>query len=333
MNMLIYLLSLMITTSLCATPLQLHGPQLSPSLMLDLKERFNIEVLVETGTWGADTAKRGSSIFREVYTVELDHDLFVSASKKLAPFSNVYPFEGHSPAVLKQILPNVKGRVLFWLDAHWCGENTARFEKNSPIRDELLAIKESGVKTGVILIDDIRCFCNLPDELLGYGGYPLLSEIKEIVMSINPNYEFWVLGDMAIAFLKEDHVEVSPLVFACTMSRLFTEVESGTILETESIFIDHCNDPDSSAIDFLQCFIIPSTEFITYHLMLWKGLIELGRQNFSVAASLFEKVLQMGYRHWRIYLYLAKANAGQAINRFGTAQDLFLQAAILQEKK
>lgn len=299
--------------------------------MRELKEKFHIDVLIETGTWGGETAKNGGAIFQDVYTVELEHDLFQRAANKLAFLPNVHTFEGHSPQFLKQILPHISGRILFWLDAHWCGDNTARFGKNTPILDELLAIKESGIKTAIILIDDIRCFHNLPEEILGYGGYPLLGEIKNLVLSINPDYEFWLLGDMAIAFPKEDCHEVSPLVRACTASRLLGEDGDCTILETENMLLQHCNDPDSLAIDQLQCLVIPSTEFIAYHLVLWKGLIEFGRNNFALAAQSFEQVLRGGYHHWRVYLYLA--NAEQAQGHAEKANQLFTQASILREKK
>ncbi len=293
----------------CSPPLQLHGPQLSPDLMQTLKERFKIDVLVETGTWGGETAKNGSLFFQEVYTVELSHDLFQRAADKLISFPNVHTFEGHSPVFLEKILPQIEGRVLLWLDAHWCGDNTASCGKNTPIIEELQAIKTSGLKTAVILIDDIRCFHNLPEEVIGYGGYPQLNVIQELVHAINQDYEFWLLGDMAIAFLKEDLQEVSSLIQACTVSRLFNPLsdDAEEVMKAEGLLLEHCNDLDAQAIDFLQCLVIPSTEFITFHLILWKGLLELGRGNFVSAAHCFEKVLNAGYDHWRVYEYLAKA--------------------------
>ena len=328
LNAIVYALFLIVIFPLFSNSIQLHGPQLSFDLMQDLKNRFNIEVLVETGTWGGETARNASSIFKEVYTVELSHDLFQQAKDKLMYLPNVRSFEGDSPLFLKRVIPKIHGRILFWLDAHWCGDNTARAEMNTPIRNELLAIQESGLNTAIILIDDIRCFHNLPEEIAGYGGYPLLDEIKALVFSINPNYEFWILGDMAIAFLKEDRQEVSPLVQACTASRLFKDSDDSMIIEIENALIQHCNDPDSSAIDFLQCLVIPSTEFIAYHLALWKGLVEFGRKNFDWAVRSFEQVLSGGYQHWRVYWYLARAE--QAQGHTERANELFAMAKQLR---
>jgi hypothetical protein len=307
-----YIIFLVFSQVFAYQQITLHGPQLSSDLMQKLIEDFKVDILIETGTWGGETARKASPLFREVYTVELSHELFQQVSPSFNLFLNIHAFEAHSPVFLKEILPKLEGRILFWLDAHWCGDHTARLGKNTPIKEELEAIRESGLKNGIILIDDVRCFHNLPEEVIGYGGYPTIHEIKQLILSINPDYEFWLLGDMAIAFPKQYNQDISPLVYACTVSRLFlpTDGDDLEVVAAEQLFRKYCNAPESRAIDFLQCLVIPSTEFITFHLILWKGLLELGRQNFSVAAECFEKVLNNGYRHSRIYLYLAEAKQG-----------------------
>lgn len=311
--MIIWLLACLchITAIFASQPLHLNGNQLSPEMMQYLVDTFHTEVLVETGTWGGRTAANASKFFQEVYTVELSHDLFLQGSRFLENIPHVHALEGHSPAILEKIIPSIQGKILFWLDAHWCGEGTAHFGKNTPIQDELEVIRKSGVKNAVILIDDIRCFHNLPDDVLGYGGYPTLQEIKAQVLAINPSYSFYILGDMAIAVPDEERPPISPLVQACTTSRLFEGValHDSSIIEVESAFRTHCNDPEAHEIDFLQCLVIPSTEFITYHLILWEGLLQLGRANYQNAANCFKKVLASGYTHERVYQYLAEAES------------------------
>jgi hypothetical protein len=165
----------------------------------------------------------------------------------------------------------------------------------------------------LIIIDDIRCFQNLPEETRdGYGGYPPIQEVKQQLLEINPNYAFWILGDMAIAYPNEPQIEVSLLVQACTASRLFEPGKDNwqELLEAEKIFIDHCYEIEAQEIDALQCLVIPSTEFITSHLILWEGLLQLGRKNYSLAAHCFETVIKNGSPHWRLFWYLALAQIG-----------------------
>ena len=51
-----------------------------------------------------------------------------------------------------------KRPVLFWLDGHYSGGDTAKGELDTPVSVELDSILESPVKGHVILIDDARCF-------------------------------------------------------------------------------------------------------------------------------------------------------------------------------
>lgn len=278
--------------------------------MQQMIEIFDVDILVETGTWGGDTANTAAHFFKEVYTVELHHELFLKCINRLNGISNVHCYEGHSPVFLKQVVPDIKGRILFWLDAHWCGDDTALWEDTkTPICDELLAIKESGLQNGIILIDDIRCFQNLPNDYPEFGGYPLVSTIKSLILDINENYAFYVLGDVAIAFPKDDRIKISPLMQSCTTSRLFEDSckNYDEVLQAEMVIQKYANKPETKAIDMLQRHITPSTEIITYHYMLWNGLVQLGRNNSENAQKCFQKALDAGYRHWRVYWYLSLA--------------------------
>lgn len=289
----------------------LDGSQLNPSLMQKLIQLFDIQNLVETGTFGGDTSRLASHYFKKIYTIELKHDYFQKSLISFKNYPNIYPLEGHSPYLLKQIIPQIDGKILFWLDAHWCGENSAKWnEQMTPIREELIAIKECGLKNSIILIDDVRIFHGLPNDFPEFGGYPTINEVKVMIEEINPKYEFYILGDTAIAFPREACVEPSALLKALTKSRLFQINDANdqdilNVLAAEKIIQNLANTPEAKNIDALQRYVYPGSEAITYHLMLWQGLVELGRHHFKTASDYFQRTLNTGYTHWRIYWYLA----------------------------
>lgn len=289
--------------------ISLEGPQMTTSLMKKMIDLFNVDTFVETGTWGGGTAEKASSYFKEVYTVELDNDLFERGRNRLKNYSNIHYFQDDSPNFIINIVPTIQGKILFWLDAHWCGEYTARSDKNTPIYKELQSIKASGLKNSIILIDDVRCFHNFPDEFPEFGGYPSINEIKKLILDINPEYHFCIIGDIVCAFSSDEDIEVTPLVENCTISRLFNvkDPDYSEVLLAEQAIQNHAYDSDAEAIQKLQCYVVPSTEFITFHLILWKGLIHLGKKEYSQAIDCFNRTQNAGYHHWRVTWYLAQA--------------------------
>lgn len=303
-----WLLALLFSSALFGEQLCLHNNQLDESLMKKLIELFHVGVLVETGTWVGQTAQRGAPFFKDVYTAELSPQQAAICQEVLAPFPNVHFYSSDSPAFLRMVIPKIEGRILFWLDAHFCGGNSAGKDFATPIEQELAAIRSTGLTNGIILIDDIRHFHGLPKDFPEYGDYPFLSEIKRQILAINPSYQFWILGDMAIAYPMQDCVDVSPLVRSCTTSRLFESGEKvEEVLAAELAIRELANAEEAKMIDALQRYVRrDQTAITTAHLALWKGLLEMGRRRYGEAAQKFQQVLSAGYTHWRVLWYLAE---------------------------
>jgi hypothetical protein len=298
--------------SWCVEKLELCDNHLDPHLMQKLIRLFSVSNLIETGTSSGDTAENSAMHFQKVYTVEFWKAEFEYAQRRLSKYPNVYCYENHSADFLKDIIPLLSGRSLFWLDAHWSG-GAVKWLKNTAIREELASIRDSGLKDGVILIDDIRCFHELPEEIPCFGGFPSARALKKEVLEINPSYDFWILGDVAIAFPKQDQVEVSDLVRACTISRLFEGDDSEVyeVIEAEETILSSFASLESKCIDALyrKCVALDEDETDQYmvHILTWEGLLQLGRGECREALTNFERVIRAGYGHWRIYWYKAMA--------------------------
>lgn len=119
-----------------------------------LVRRFNVELIIETGTYHGYTTKRLLEICPNVITIELNTLYLQLASRNLRGTSAKL-VHGDSALVLKDHIPN-HNRVLFYLDAHW--------EDNWPLLSELSAIQ--GIKP-VIVIHDFK----VPGRDFGFDSY------------------------------------------------------------------------------------------------------------------------------------------------------------------
>ena len=84
---------------------------------------------------------------------------------------NVELFNGVSEDIMPSLLLRLKGDINFWLDGHYSAGVTFKGNKDCPVEEELIAIKNNLLNfTKVsILIDDVRCF--LPTNTT-YSDYP-----------------------------------------------------------------------------------------------------------------------------------------------------------------
>ncbi len=133
--------------------------------LAEFAERFDLEVMVETGTNLGHMVNAQKDRFREIYSIELDKWLAARAKRKFAHRSNIHLYQGDSGTVLPTIIPLIKEPALFWLDAHWG-------DIDAPIKQELECIYRHPVRDHVMLIDDARYFD-------GHGDYFSIDELRD----------------------------------------------------------------------------------------------------------------------------------------------------------
>ncbi len=285
----------------------------SGSLSLSFLERivylFHADVFVETGTnFGATTAE-AAKVFREVHTIELGHELFQKATKRFENNDNIHVYHGDSSVVLKDLLPHIQGKTVFWLDGHYSGGETARGNENTPIMKEIQLIRQHNIKDAIILIDDIRIFCKNPNPASIVYGYPTLRELFSAILTIDHTYCFEIIGDVAIAYPSNDGIQVSSVIRGCTISRFYDEnPELGySILEAEQN-ISYATGLEQKAISQLcNQFGLSNFEDQSRYYALWSGLILYHNKKYVAAIQLFTMLLSRGFNHWRIQWYLARA--------------------------
>lgn len=162
-----------------------NGDHFIEKEFLKLKEAFNIDTVIETGTCFGSTTKFLGKHFNRVISIEINEQFLSIARTQIGPLENVKTYCGASEKLLNQILNSVasaNGNTLFFLDAHW--------DSHCPLRDELMIIAQYHLHP-VIAIHDFQVpgqpglhydtYNNQPftfewlkplfDDIYGAGGY------------------------------------------------------------------------------------------------------------------------------------------------------------------
>lgn len=144
-------------------------------------DRFNIKTLVETGTFKGEMVEAQRRRFEKIFSIELSHDLYLKAVQKFKNYKHIVLIEGDSSEKLKEVMTQVKGPCLFWLDGHYSGGITAKGTLNCPIFGELDTIF-STPSDHVLVIDDAIDFNGTED-------YPTIGELENYVKGKRNNYK------------------------------------------------------------------------------------------------------------------------------------------------
>jgi len=158
-----------------------------------IKYKKDCQVFIETGTLhGAAVGLALEFDFKQIYSCELSERLYNETLEKY-PIGKVRLYNSDSTLFLNSLLPNIKDKSLFWLDAHYSGGITTYLDTKCPILNELNQIKQHSVKNHTILIDDVRLFGTVAHENIS------ISDIMDLILEINHNYIITFDNDILIA--------------------------------------------------------------------------------------------------------------------------------------
>lgn len=193
-------------------PFQLNpfnGDEYIQQEFLNLKNKFNITSVIETGTCLAGTTIWLAENFNRVFTIEVNKTWLKIAINRIEAASvgdKVKAFLGKSEQVLDDIIKlySLTDNTIMWLDAHWA--------EACPLLDELNAIAQNKIKP-VICIHDFM----VPNEpSLGfdsYGGQPFTFEwIKPYLDNIYGEelYEYFYNTNEKSAGAKRGIIYITP---------------------------------------------------------------------------------------------------------------------------
>jgi hypothetical protein len=148
---------------------------LNPNASELIERKGNRKIFIETGTaYGDGVQSALDAGFDEVYSVELNPNLFKKCKERFKNNSNVNLICGSSEEELPQILESISDPFVLWLDAHWSGGEYIGELMDVYLPKELNAIKKYSEKfnDSVIMVDDMnhymgnKNFCEEVEKLI-----------------------------------------------------------------------------------------------------------------------------------------------------------------------
>ena len=130
---------------------------------------YDIKNFVETGTGQADVVQSvvEADDTLNVHTIEVIPEIYDKNKINFSYLKDVNWHLGTSFDILPEILPDLKGTTLFWMDAHFPGADFGLSsygdekddDKRLPLKKELETIVENrDVTNDVFVIDDLRIY-------------------------------------------------------------------------------------------------------------------------------------------------------------------------------
>jgi len=166
-------------------------------LVLDIVREAPVPNFVETGTYKGGTSFWAATVFKNVYTIEIDPFISKETSERPDCPSNIKFFVGNSKDVLPQIVKGLIGQTFFWLDGHWCWGAGGK-DMECPLLEEIEAIKMS--KDPIIFIDDARCFLGPLPPPHNAEDWPRIDEIFALLKLNFPFHHTTILDDVIVCF-------------------------------------------------------------------------------------------------------------------------------------
>lgn len=165
-------------------------------LVKALATNANIINFAETGTFKGNTTIWAASIFKKVYTIEINDTFSIAASKRSDVTPNIEFIVGDSKEVMPNLMDRLDGCTMFWLDGHWCMDAGGK-EHECPLIGELIAISKK--QDSVILIDDARCFFGPLPPPHQSNDWPRIDEIFSLIKQIFPSHTTTIVDDVIVS--------------------------------------------------------------------------------------------------------------------------------------
>ena len=122
------------------------GDEIAAKKIKSLIHQYEIDLVIECGTYIGGTARRLAMMCNEVVTIEVNPEYYDRARQVLLPCKNTEIFCGSTLDILPMLLEiYLNKRILFFIDSHW--------EKHNPLLEELEVIHKSGLRPVCVVHD------------------------------------------------------------------------------------------------------------------------------------------------------------------------------------
>jgi hypothetical protein len=137
-------------------------------------KKYQLPYFVETGTWRGDSLAYAAKFsFKKLYSIEIVPEIAEQARKRFQNDRRIKILTGSSHLLFPDILKEIDGNALFWLDAHFPGaeEGIKGYNDHNssverlPLEYEIEIIRNTRKNNNdLIIIDDLRIYEDGPFE-------------------------------------------------------------------------------------------------------------------------------------------------------------------------
>jgi hypothetical protein len=164
-----------------------------------IQEKFQYTNFIETGTYMGETSIWASTLFKNVFTIEVNPELSQAAVRRAQGKANISFICGDSSLMLKDISKNLTGTSLYWLDGHWCG-GVSKLTGECPLIAELNSILSRN--EDVVLIDDARFFMGVVPQPHDPEEWPRIDQVISLLKIKYPAHEIIIEYDIIMCLPK-----------------------------------------------------------------------------------------------------------------------------------
>ena len=105
---------------------------------------YSLETVVETGTYLGDTTRFLSQYVKKIYSIEIGTQLAAMARRRFKRKPEIEIMLGDSGELLEELLLEINGNVLFFLDGHFSeGITSTSLSYETPLIRELQVLSKS----------------------------------------------------------------------------------------------------------------------------------------------------------------------------------------------
>ena len=166
-------------------------PSIDLTFLNQLQDKYNrYENFIETGTFYGGTILSLESYFSKLYTIEIKKEFYENVKNNYRG-NKINFYLGDSSVVLNEILPDIKGKSIIFLDGHWSAGNTGKGDKDCPLYEELNSIMINHKDEAIIIVDDVRLFGKGPSkgaEICNWEDINVETVYKIVENRINKKY-------------------------------------------------------------------------------------------------------------------------------------------------
>ena len=236
-----------------------------------IQEKFQYTNFIETGTYMGETSIWASTLFKNVFTIEVNPELSQAAVRRAKGKDNISFICGDSSLMLKDISKNLTGTSLYWLDGHWCG-GVSKLTGECPLIAELNSILSRD--EDIVLIDDARFFMGIVPQPHDPEEWPRIDQVISLLKIKYPAHEIIIEYDIIMCLPKRIFLAVQ------------NDVRKGSLQVGKNV-----DNSEVLHVNIVRSALKKAFSLCRFMMYTIKKMVKKNPDNFAVASPAYPTIL------------------------------------------